>query len=276
MKPGSDNSRPLVTSRSKLRIKQVRALRQRKARQESRLFLVEGIRHVGEAVEAGAALEAIVYAPELLKSAYARSLIEAQEGLGLACLAVSPEVFESLADKDNPTGILAVVRQPDLRLVDFGPVQFRWGAALVSPQDPGNVGTILRTLDAVGADGLLLLDSGLELYHPSAVRASMGAIFWKRTVSATFAEFAAWSRHYGYHVVGTSAHGAVDYRAARDYQAPCILLLGSEREGLTAAQAELCERIVRLPMDGRATSLNLGVAAGVMLYEMHACLAAGS
>ena len=262
----------LITSRNNARVKQVRALRQRKARQESGLFLVEGIRHVGEAVEAGAELEALLYAPDLLKSAYARELVEAQQRQGLPCLALAPEVFESLADKDNPAGILAVVRQPQHRLADFSPANLRWGAALVAPQDPGNLGTILRTLDAVGAAALLLLDSDLEAYHPSAVRASMGAIFWKPLVSASFAEFAAWSRQHGYHVYGTSAHGAVDYRLARDYQSPCILLLGSEREGLTPEQAAVCERMLRLPMEGRATSLNLGVAAGVMLYEMYPAL----
>src|SRR5690606_31870596 len=114
---------------------------------------------------------------------------------------------------------------------DLVPESFPWGVALVAPQDPGNVGSILRTIDAVGASGLLLLDSSVDLYHPGAVRASMGAIFWLPVVHATFDEFAAWSRRNGYHIFGTSAHGARDYREVTDYPRPCILLLGSEREG---------------------------------------------
>lgn len=258
----------LITSLSNSKIKQARALRQRKARQEAQLYVVEGIRHVGEAVEAGVPLQAIYYAPDLLDSAYARELIEQQRQRGLPCLATSVQVFESLADKENPQGILAVAHQVERRLEDLSPANFPWGVALVAPQDPGNLGAILRTIDAVGASGLLLLDSSVDLYHPAAVRASMGALFWHPVVSASFAEFAAWAGRYGYHVYGTSTHGSVDYRQVGAYLWPCVLLLGSEREGLSAEQTAICEALIRLPMHGRATSLNLAVAAGVMLYQM--------
>lgn len=257
----------LITSKSNPKIKQIRALRQRKVRQESQLFLVEGIRHVGEAVEAGAQVEAIYYAPDQLRSEYALQLIEARQRAGVSCTPVSIDVFESLADKDNPQGILAVVRQPQRMLADFSPDNFPRGVALVSPQDPGNLGTILRTVDAVGASGMLLLDSTLDIYHPSVVRASMGALFWHPVIEASFDEFAAWSRQYHYHVYGTSAHARTNYRSLQ-YQKPHILLLGSEREGLSQAHIVACEQVVNLPMRGRATSLNLGVAAGVMLYAM--------
>jgi RNA methyltransferase, TrmH family len=260
----------LISSRNNPKIKQVRALRQRKARQESKLFLVEGIRHVGEAIQAGAAVQAICYAPELLKSEFAQELIQAQERAGVECYAVSAEVFDSLADKENPQGILAVVHQPECRLEDLAPHNFPWGVTLVAPQDPGNLGTILRTIDAVGASGLLLLESSVEPYHPGAVRASMGALFWYPVVMASFAAFEAWARRHAYHVFGTSAHASTDYRAVRAYPKPRILLLGSEREGLTPQQTAACEQLVCLPMVGRTTSLNLAVAAGVMLYAMHA------
>ncbi|MBN2550399.1 MAG: RNA methyltransferase [Anaerolineales bacterium] len=265
----------LITSLSNPKIKQVRALRQRKARQEARLFLVEGIRHVGEAVEAGVSLQAIYYAPDLLDSVYARELIEQQRQRGLPCLAASAQVFESLADKENPQGILAVAHQVEQRLEDFSPANFPWGVALAAPQDPGNLGAILRTIDAVGASGLLLLDSSVDLYHPAAVRASMGALFWHPVVSTSFAEFNRWTEHHGYHIYGTSAHGSVDYRQVEAYLQPCVLLLGSEREGLSAEQAAACEVLIRLPMHGRSTSLNLAVAAGVMLYQMEHSRPAG-
>lgn len=257
-----------ITSRSNPKVKDVRALRQRKTRQERGLFLVEGIRHVGEAVDAGAPLDSLFYAPELLTSDYARDLVRAQSARGVPCFETSPEVFEALAEKENPQGILAVARIREKRLSDLHAGNFNWGVALVSPQDPGNVGTILRTLDAVGASGLLLLDSSVDLYHPGAVRASMGALFWYPVVHATFAEFAAWARQGGYHVYGTSAHGAVDYRRVERYERPRVLLLGSERQGLTAEQAASCEQLICMPMHGRVTSLNLAVAAGVMLYAI--------
>lgn len=258
----------LISSHSNPKIKQVRALRQHKARQEARLFVVEGIRHVGEAVEAGVVLEGIYYAPDLLQSDYARQLVAAQERKGVVCYATTPEVFESIAEKENPQGILAVARQPAIALDELTPQNFPWGVALVAAQDPGNLGTILRTVDAVGASGLLLLDGSVDPYHPSAVRASMGAMFWRPPVSASFAEFTRWARRQGYHIYGTSAHGAVDCRTVQGYATPRILLMGSEREGLTLEQAAVCDLLIRLPMHGRATSLNLAVATGVMLYAM--------
>lgn len=269
----------LITSHSNPKIKQVRALRQRKTRQESGLFLVEGIRHVGEAVEAaeqrgrdearpGPQIESIFYAPDLLTSDFARSLVAEQAARGVACYPVTAEVFDSLADKENPQGILAVVREHSTRLEDLTAANFPWGVALVAPQDPGNIGTILRTIDAVGASGLLLLDSSADPYHPGAVRASMGAVFWYPLVSVRFEAFSAWARQHGYAVIGTSAHGSRDYREVDTYPIPRILLMGSEREGLSPEQTAACTDLLRLPMRGRATSLNLAVATGVMLYEM--------
>ncbi|MFM8320391.1 MAG: TrmH family RNA methyltransferase, partial [Chloroflexota bacterium] len=122
--------------------------------------------------------------------------------------------------------------------------------------------------DAVGAGGVLLLDSTLDPYQPAVVRASMGTLFWYPPVPASFAEFSAWSSRHGYHVYATSAHAAQDYRTVERYETPRILLLGSEREGLSAEQSAAAEINLRLPMRGRATSLNLAVAAGVVLYQM--------
>lgn len=257
-----------LSSRNNPRIKQLRALRQRKERQASGLFLVEGIRHLGEAFDAGAAIETVCYAPDLLDSAYAHDLLRRLQTRGVDCLVVAADTLASLAEKDNPQGILAAVRQPQRRLSDLTPANFSWGAALVAPQDPGNIGTVLRTLDAVGASGLLLLDNAADPYQPGAVRASMGALFWQPLVQASFTEFLAWARQGGYHLYGTSAHGREDYRQGVRYQRPCILLLGSERQGLSAEQSAACELLLRLPMRGKSTSLNLAVAAGVMLYAM--------
>ena len=144
----------LITSRSNPKVKQACALQQRKACQASGLFLVEGIRHVGEAVEAGAPIDAIYYAPDLLKSEFGLQLVGSQEQAGIPCYALSPEVFASLAEKENPQGLLAVVRQVSTRLEQLNLHNFEWGVALVSPQDPGNLGTILRAIDAAGASGL--------------------------------------------------------------------------------------------------------------------------
>lgn len=256
-----------ISSRSNPKIKFLRSLRQRKTRQATGLFLIEGIRHVGEAIQNGAPLHSLYYAPDLLTSEFAKNLIADQQASGCPCYAVAPEVFASLAEKDHPQGLIALCHWSPPPLATLTPANFRWGAALVSPQDPGNIGTILRTIDAVGAGGLLLLEDSADPTHPACVRASMGALFHLLVVQASFNEFLAWSQPHGYTLYGTSAHAPQDYRHIT-YQAPAILLLGSEREGLTAAQTAACHHLVALPMRGRATSLNLAVAAGVMLYQM--------
>lgn len=261
-----------ITSRSNPKVKAVRALHQRKAREESGSFLVEGIRHVGEAAAAARAgkveIESLYYAPDLLTSDFALSTIDELVRQGIPCYPTSREVFDSIAEKENPQGIAAVVRHHPPGLHSLNPSNFPWGVALVAPQDPGNLGTILRTIDAAGASGLLLLDSGLDTTHPSAVRASMGALFWYPPITAAFDEFVAWARHGGYHIFGTSARGSCDYREVESYPLPRILLMGSEREGLSEKQRLACDVLLRLPMQGRGSSLNLGVATGILLYEM--------
>lgn len=257
------------TSRNNPKIKQVRKLKKsRQTGERSGLFLVEGIRHVGEAVEAGVPIEYLIYAPERLTSDFAHNLLRQQEQSGVPCLAVEADVFAGLAEKDNPQGLMAVVRYREATLEDLEPSNADWVVALVSPQDPGNIGTILRTMDATGVKALLTLESGADPHHSSAVRASMGALFWIPVVQASFDEFASWASRNQYHVYGASAHGSLDYRAVRAYHKPAVLLLGSERQGLTIEQAAVCEQLIRLPMLGRTTSLNLAVAAGVLLYAM--------
>jgi TrmH family RNA methyltransferase len=265
----------ILTSRNNPKIKQIRQLiGQRKERDATGLFVVEGIRHVGEAIAAQTGIDYICYAPDLLTSDFASQLIQEQAQLGIPCFAIDGDTFSSLAGKDNPQGIIAVVRQPHLNLDTLSPNNFPWGVALVAPQDPGNIGTILRTIDAVGASGLILLDDpahhqySTDPYHPSSVRASMGSIFWYPLISATFSEFLQWVKPCGYKIYGTSAHATQDYRQVEHFEQPFILLMGSEREGLTPSQSVVCDVMLRIPMQGRVTSLNLAIATGVMLYSI--------
>lgn len=254
----------ILTSTSNPFVKEVRALRQKKARVDSGLFLVEGIHHVGEALEAGWEVESIVYAPDMLTSAFGKDLLARAGRLDLRLQPVSAHIMESLADKENPQGILAVARQ---RKPSFEDVKSCvWLVSLVSPQDPGNLGTILRTMDAVKADALFLLDGGVELYHPTVVRASMGTLFWLPVVQSSFDEFVQWARGKGVQLIGSSARADVDYHTLVP-QSPWALVLGSEQKGLTAEQTAACDVTVSLPMRGRASSLNLAVAAGVLLYH---------
>jgi TrmH family RNA methyltransferase len=258
----------IISSRANLIVKQIRSLHQKKGRQEQGLFLIEGIHPVGEAIEAGWEIETLVYAPELLTGDFARQVVDEQTLRGVRCIALTGDLFTSIADKENPQGILAVAHQREQVLDQFSLEKSSLAAAVVSPQDPGNVGTILRTLEAVGATALFLLDGGVDLYHPSVVRASMGALFWVPVIQTSFNEFVHWIKKKGCYLVGSSAHATTDYRVLQNGNNPTILLLGSEQKGLLPGQMDACDLVVSLPMMGRGSSLNLAVAAGVLLYQL--------
>jgi TrmH family RNA methyltransferase len=258
----------VISSSANATIKAIRHLRQRKSREESGTFYIEGIRLVGQAVDSGAFIETCVVAPGLLSSEYASGLVDQLRDSGAEVLEVTPEVFRGLAMKDNPQGIGAVVHQ---RWSDLGDITEMLGlgwVALDEIADPGNLGTILRTCDAVGCEGVLLLGDTTDPHDPSAVRASMGAVFSQRLARAAFDDFAAWRKEFAHPLVGTSDQAEQPYRAV-SYPTPLVLLMGSERHGLTDAQRAICDAVVRIPMTGTADSLNLAVAMGVVLYEVY-------
>jgi RNA methyltransferase, TrmH family len=269
---GADVRITAITSKDNSKLKFIRSLRQRTQRQATGLFIVEGIRHVGEAVDAGESgkteIDSIWFSRELLSSEYALKLVEDQASTGTSCYELPAEVFKSLAEKENPQGILGVVKKVQRDLEEIDPHNAPWLTVLASPQDPGNIGTILRTIDAVGGSGLLLLDNSADPFHPNSVRASMGALFWYPVIHASFEEFAGFATQKGYSVYGTSSQGSRDIREVDVYEMPLALLMGSEREGLSREQASICKELIRLPMVGRASSLNLAVATGIFLYDI--------
>lgn len=262
----------MITSAANERVKNIRKLHERKARQESGLFYVEGLRIIAEAAELGVPLDTLVVAPELLKNSFGQQLVAEQSQKGISVLEVSAEVFQRLSLKEGPQGLAAIVRQQWFNLDDVHPepgtpLSSGTWVALDSVADPGNLGTILRTHDAVGGKGVILLDQSTDPYDPSAVRASMGALFSQKLVRATFAEFAAWKRQHGLLVVGTSDKARTDYHAYR-YPQALVVLMGSERQGLQEQHLALCDEVVSIPMLGKSDSLNLAVATGVVLYEI--------
>ncbi len=258
----------MISSASNPLIKKIRALKQPKARRDAGLFLVEGIHHVGEAEEAGWKFDFLVYAPELLSSEYASSLVKKISEKGIRCVPVQGDLFSSISEKDNPQGILAVAMKKNRDLGELPRTSGSLFVALVSPQDPGNIGTILRTIDSSGADGLILLDGGADPYHSTSVRASMGSIFWIPFIQISFEEFSRWAGLKDCYMIGTSAHAEADYKTLRLPQESTVLLFGSEQKGLSENHLQNCDIAVSIPMRGRSSSLNLAVAAGIMLYSL--------
>lgn len=259
----------MITSHSNPAIVAARKLLQPKERKASGAFLAEGLRVIAQAFDSGAMVQQLIYSPELLVSEFGQSLVEKGLALGISTLEVSQAVFTSLARKDTPQGIAAVIGQRWFPLSENAPVNNELWVALQAVQNPGNLGTILRTCDAVGAKGLLLLDDCTDPYDPAAVKASLGSIFTVPLMKSRLPEFQNWSaNHPEVSVFGSSDKGAEDYTRAR-YVLPALLLMGSERQGLPAEYLALCRQTVRIPMEGACDSLNLSVAAGIILYEIY-------
>jgi len=255
----------VITSLANPAVKRIRGLARRREREAAGLFFVEGIRLVAQAADLGAPIVEVVLAPDLLHSEFARGVADRLAAGGVPVLEVSGKVFAGLSAKEGPQGIGAVVRQQWMRLEDISLAGSLCWIALDAVADPGNLGTILRTSDAVGAGGVILLGHTTDPYDPTAVRASMGAIFAQRLVRSDAADLARWAKGQGATIVGTSDRATDDYRTVT-YPEKLILLMGSERQGLTEGMP--ANLMVRIPMVGVSDSLNLAVATGVVLYEI--------
>jgi TrmH family RNA methyltransferase len=258
---------PLISHRHHPSIKRIRALQTRAARERTGTFFIDGMRFVAQAVKHHAPIETLLVAPELLTHPFGQKLARQQERAGTSCLAVTADVYYSLSQAEEPQGIGAVVRQRWEPLYRIDPSIGLCWLVLETVQTPGNLGTIIRTCDAVGAAGIILLNRETDTYHPAAVRATMGSLFSQRFVRAALPELIAWKQRHGGMLVGTSPAAPIDYRAAR-YQPPALLFMGGEREGLSREHQARCDLMVKIPMVGGCDSLNLAIATGVMLYEI--------
>ena len=257
----------VIASRNHIEIKRIRKLHLREERGSSGLFYVEGMRFVAMAVRHNAHIERLVVCPPLMAHPFARELARRQDEAGTPILRVTPEVMHSIALVDDPQGIGAVVRQrwQPLDKAKLGG-RLCW-LALDAVQSPGNLGTILRTSEAVGGAGIMLLGDAADPYDPATVRSSMGATFTQRYVRTTPEKLRRWKEERAWLLVGTSPSSPTEYNRV-SYDAPTILLMGGERKGLPQELQAMCDIVVRIPMVGHADSLNLAVATGVVLYEL--------
>lgn len=262
----------IITSRSNETFRRIRKLSNRSEREERGVAFVEGVRIVAEAIQLGAGIADIVVAPNLLKSPFAYDLIRKQAAAGVPVVELSGDLFRNLSVRDRPQGFGAVIEQRWERLDAITPGErdeLCW-VILEAVQDPGNLGTILRTSEAAGGAGVILLGSATDPYDPGAIRASMGAIFSQRLARTNRSDLASWAERHSLRIIGALPDAPQDYQAV-DYQsedgAPPAILMGSERQGLSSELQALCDEQVHIPMVGRADSLNLSVATALMLYE---------
>jgi TrmH family RNA methyltransferase len=258
-----------VTAFSNTTVKRLRSLREKKARRSEQLFLAEGLRIIAEARDSGQLPEIIAFSAEGARHPLAAEIIAATEAAGGEAIETTPEILSKMSGKDNPQMLLAAYRQPETGLDRIDRSAAPLWIVTQSLRDPGNIGTILRTGDAVGAGGLILIDDCADAFSVEAVRASMGAIFTQRLAAARWEEFVAWLRSGAGQLVGTSLKASSDYLEA-SYEQPCFLLIGNEQQGLPEAYEAECDSLVKIPMAGRADSLNAAVAAAVMAFAIRA------
>jgi TrmH family RNA methyltransferase len=256
-----------ITGFSNETVKRVRSLRDKKHRRRERLFLAEGLRILTEAREAGALPEILFFSREGTVHPLAMGLIAETEAAGGDVIETNAEILSKLSGKDNPQTLVGVYRD---RLTPLDAVdRSRSGIWIVAQalRDPGNLGTILRTSDAVGGGGLILVDDCVDPFSVEAVRASMGALFTQTISAARWDAFVAWLRQGPGQLVGTSLRTRTDYQATH-YQAPTFILVGNEAQGLPEMYERECDLLVKMPMRGKADSLNAAIATAVMAYEV--------
>jgi RNA methyltransferase, TrmH family len=258
-----------VTAFSNSTVKLLRSLRDKKARRAEGLFLAEGLRILAEARDSGRLPEIVAFSPEGAKHPLAAEIIAATEAAGGDAIETSADILSKMSGKDNPQMLIGAYRQPETSLERIDRASAPLWIVAQALRDPGNIGTILRTGDAVGAGGLILVDDCADPFSVEAVRASMGALFTQAIAVARWPEFIAWLRSGEGQLVGTSLNAAHDYLGA-EYRKPCFVLVGNEQQGLPADYEAECDLLVKIPMAGRADSLNAAVAAAVTAFAIKA------
>jgi TrmH family RNA methyltransferase len=258
-----------ITSLQNDRVKLIRSLEMRKVRRDTGLFVAEGASVLVTARDAGWRPRMLVLQAGAAASGVHSELLDWALAAGAECLEVSDAVLGKIAAKDNPQTMLGVFEQ---RWVAGPPApesvsaELLW-VALEGVRDPGNLGTIIRTVDAVGGGGVLLVGNCVDPYAREAVRASMGSIFNVPLARMSLAECLAWLPRWRGDIAGTDLSAREDFRS-RPYRAPTLLLMGGEGPGLSRELGAACTRLVKIPMAGRLDSLNLAVATALMLYEI--------
>ncbi|TPM06241.1 MULTISPECIES: RNA methyltransferase [unclassified Mesorhizobium] len=270
---GYDGARPVgqvkeVTSLANPLVKDIKALALKKFRDQQNAFMAEGLKLVIDALDLGWQIRTLVFAKAGRGNAAVEKVAARTVASGGTVLEVSEKVLVAITRRDNPQMVIGVFSQKFLALKDIRADNGDVWVALDRVRDPGNLGTVIRTVDAVGAKGVILVGDTTDPFSVETVRATMGSIFAVPVAKATTEAFLAWRGGFSGLVAGTHLKGAVDYRSVDFSRGPVLLMMGNEQQGLPESLAASCDRLLRIPQAGRADSLNLAVATGVMLFEI--------
>jgi RNA methyltransferase, TrmH family len=237
-------------------------------RDASKLFYLEGVRNFISAVDQQLDIVTILFSEKLLTAPVARKLVRQSRRAGIPTISITPEQFRRISYTERASGIAAIVRQPWMKLSAVSPASGLCWVALEAVRSPGNLGTLIRTSEAVGGAGFILIGDRIDPFDPDIIRASMSGIFSQQFVRTSFSALTKWLHQHHCQMIGASPDGESDLHQF-DYPKSTLIFLGEEREGLTPQQKDLCQHLVRIPMVGKADSLNLGVAGSLLLYEVY-------
>jgi len=245
----------------------LRSLQTHQSRSRTGLYLIEGIRHLARAVEQRALINSVFIDPSVLNNPFGQRLAGRLRKQGVPGIRLSPALYRTLTLANEPQGIGAVLRQSWLPInqVQAGPDSL-W-LAIESIETPGNLGTIIRTAEAAGVSGIFMLNPNCDPYDPATVRATMGSLFSQKLIRCSPREFIQWAESSGVTVIASSPAGLLDYRELPS-RFPAVLIIGSEKQGLSDHLLDAADFVVRIPMRGGCDSLNAAVATGVLLFEM--------
>lgn len=258
-----------ITSAANPRIKAMRKLYTKKYRNAEQAFLVEGVRAIADGCRGGHALRTLAFDVDARAAddTLNQLLINTTALNQVELIPTTAQVLGQISGRDNPHHAIAIFHQQWQPLESLVPSSSDVWIALDSPRDPGNLGTVIRTCDAAGARGVILLNDSCDPFSPEALRATTGALFDVMLVKSTTALFVDWAKTHGVSLIGTTLERASDYRDACYKDSACALLMGTEQSGLSETLLEACDQRVKIPMRGGTDSLNLAVASGLMLYE---------
>ncbi|HSW86219.1 MAG TPA: RNA methyltransferase [Rhabdochlamydiaceae bacterium] len=260
-----------ITSSQNLKVKKAYKLRERRERDEEGLFLIEGYRELKRAADAGVHIKELFICPEFFLGSNEQDLIHLIDDTGAEVFKCAPRIFEKISYRDRPDGLMAVAHQMKRKLKDLSITANKqkdpFFIVAEAIEKPGNLGTILRSADAVGADGVIVCDRCTDIYNPNVVRASVGTLFTIPVVEAEGSETLLWLQKKKIKVIASTPSAKVEFTDA-DMMGPVAIVVGTEQLGLSEAWMNVADLKVRIPMLGIADSLNVATATTLLLYEV--------
>jgi len=253
-----------ITSAQNERVKRAEKLKNRRDRNKTGSFLVEGYRELLRCIEAGWEIEELFFAPSLFLKTNEPALIEKSNA---ELVRLKESIFQKLSYRDRPDGLLAIVKQQKKAIDDLEKVKNPFYIVAESIEKPGNLGTILRSSDAAGTDGVIVTDPCTDIFNPNVVRASIGTLFTQPVVVANNQETEAFLSGRNIQVVAASPHAKKEF-THENLTGPVAVIVGSEQYGLSDTWYKRADLHVKIPMRGKADSLNVAQATTLLLYEI--------